>query len=139
MTKKLFYCDPKKNSVCSKEGCFINGGGCVLTSNAEYRQNEPEPAQYNLVLSDLNWFINNSRTDSANNNKKLNKVKQELTKVSQEFEVYKKAFDLACKRLGAMSDETGVCDAAAAFCEKSCRRAQGACWRDYFLKKAREA
>lgn len=58
MSKELFYCDPKKNKSCSKTGCFINGGECVLTSNAEYKQNEPEPAQYNLVLNDLNWLIN---------------------------------------------------------------------------------
>lgn len=43
----------------------------------------------------------------------------------EELKVYKRAFGLACKRLGVMSDETGVCDAAAAFCEKSCRRAGG--------------
>lgn len=56
----------------------------------------------------------------------------------EELKVYKRAFGLACKRLGVMSDETGVCDAASGFCDKSCRRSQGACWRNYFLKKARE-
>lgn len=30
---KLYICDPSLNKECSKEGCYINGGGCYLTNN----------------------------------------------------------------------------------------------------------
>lgn len=31
--KILYVCDPDKNPVCSKTGCYINGGPCRCTTN----------------------------------------------------------------------------------------------------------
>ena len=37
MDKKLFYkCDPEKNTECKKTMCYINGGECYSTLNAQY-------------------------------------------------------------------------------------------------------
>ena len=35
---KVFYkCDPSKNNVCRKAGCFINGGTCKRTTHRKFR------------------------------------------------------------------------------------------------------
>lgn len=34
--KVLYPCDPKKNTECTKTGCFLNGGDCFLTEKIEY-------------------------------------------------------------------------------------------------------
>lgn len=34
----FFYCNPEKNTECSKESCFINGGPCKLTSKEECKK-----------------------------------------------------------------------------------------------------
>lgn len=35
----VYECDPEKNKKCTKEGCFINGGGCRLTLHKEFSIN----------------------------------------------------------------------------------------------------
>ncbi len=34
--KTWYFCDPQKNTPCSKSGCALYGGGCYLTSKKEY-------------------------------------------------------------------------------------------------------
>lgn len=34
----VFKCDPEKNTKCTKEGCFINGGPCQSTEEIAYAQ-----------------------------------------------------------------------------------------------------
>ena len=34
--KNTYECDPEKNTECTKEGCFINGGECSRTTKKEY-------------------------------------------------------------------------------------------------------
>lgn len=29
----IFWCDPKKNVNCRKDGCYIHGGPCRFTTN----------------------------------------------------------------------------------------------------------
>lgn len=38
----LFWCDPEKNTECTKECCHINGGPCWLTTNKEYAVKEEQ-------------------------------------------------------------------------------------------------
>ena len=33
---KVYECDPDKNTECTKEACFINGGECSRTTKKEY-------------------------------------------------------------------------------------------------------
>lgn len=35
--KKMYFCDPNKNTECSKSGCFINGGPCYKTAKPEFK------------------------------------------------------------------------------------------------------
>lgn len=34
----LYVCDPKKNTVCRKTACHINGGPCSHTTNKQYKK-----------------------------------------------------------------------------------------------------
>lgn len=34
----LYSCDPSKNTECKKNGCYITGGECHLTSHKEYSE-----------------------------------------------------------------------------------------------------
>ena len=34
--KNTYECDPEKNTECTKEGCYINGGECSRTTKKEY-------------------------------------------------------------------------------------------------------
>lgn len=34
--KTYYYCDPFKNTECSKTSCFLRGGSCELTNKIEY-------------------------------------------------------------------------------------------------------
>lgn len=34
---KLYFCDPNKNTECSKTHCFKSGGECCKTSNPEFK------------------------------------------------------------------------------------------------------
>ena len=36
--KYLYVCDPKKNMVCRKTACHINGGPCSHTTNKQYKK-----------------------------------------------------------------------------------------------------
>lgn len=36
----LYECDPEKNTECTKEGCFINGGPCHITVYEEFKKEE---------------------------------------------------------------------------------------------------
>ena len=38
--KHYYYCDTTKNKECNKSYCYINGGGCIYTSNKEYALDE---------------------------------------------------------------------------------------------------
>lgn len=38
MDKYLYVCDPKKNTVCRKTACHINGGPCSHTTNKQYKK-----------------------------------------------------------------------------------------------------
>ena len=35
--ENLYLCDPDKNTECTKEGCYINGGECYLTRDERFR------------------------------------------------------------------------------------------------------
>lgn len=35
MHNTLYFCDPNKNTACSKTGCIINGGPCYATTKKE--------------------------------------------------------------------------------------------------------
>lgn len=37
----LYLCDPDKNTECTKEGCYINGGPCCLTKYEQFRDEWP--------------------------------------------------------------------------------------------------
>lgn len=37
----LYLCDPDKNTECTKEGCYINGGPCCLTKYERFRDEWP--------------------------------------------------------------------------------------------------
>ena len=41
--KGAWPCDPRKNTTCSKRGCFTKGGPCSLTTNKEYALEEEQP------------------------------------------------------------------------------------------------
>ncbi len=34
--KELYECNPIKNTTCKKDGCFIYGGDCKLTTKKEF-------------------------------------------------------------------------------------------------------
>lgn len=34
--RKVYECDPEKNTECTKEACFIYGGECSRTTKKEY-------------------------------------------------------------------------------------------------------
>ena len=38
----IYECDPNKNTECTKESCFINGGPCCLTVYEEFKKEEPD-------------------------------------------------------------------------------------------------
>lgn len=31
----LYLCDPRRNTKCSKESCWLNGGDCRCTTNVD--------------------------------------------------------------------------------------------------------
>jgi len=33
---KLYFCDPKKNTMCNQSSCFLNGGPCSHTTNIAF-------------------------------------------------------------------------------------------------------
>ena len=37
----LYLCDPDKNTECTKEGCYVNGGPCYLTKDERFRDEWP--------------------------------------------------------------------------------------------------
>ncbi len=41
----LFVCDPEKNTECTKESCYINGGECHHTTHKEYAEEQPSVAK----------------------------------------------------------------------------------------------
>lgn len=36
---RQFYCDPEKNTSCSKLHCHVNGGPCRMTTHIEFATN----------------------------------------------------------------------------------------------------
>lgn len=36
--EELYVCDPAKNKECPKTNCYLNGGDCARTFNAEFRR-----------------------------------------------------------------------------------------------------
>ena len=38
----VYECDPEKNTTCRKNGCYLYGGLCKLTRNAEYKRDDTE-------------------------------------------------------------------------------------------------
>ena len=34
----LYFCNPELNTGCEKSSCYINGGGCMQTTNIKYRR-----------------------------------------------------------------------------------------------------
>ena len=38
MSDNTYECDPEKNTNCTKEGCFINGGPCHMTVYEEFKK-----------------------------------------------------------------------------------------------------
>ena len=36
----IYECDPSKNTVCTKEHCYINGGECHKTLNVMFRKDD---------------------------------------------------------------------------------------------------
>ena len=38
----LYECDPEKNTECTKEGCFIDGGPCHMTVYEEFKKERTE-------------------------------------------------------------------------------------------------
>lgn len=43
---KLYFCDPRKNTECSKTDCIINGGECFKTTKREYKLDLFPPCLY---------------------------------------------------------------------------------------------
>lgn len=64
-----FICDPRKNTECSKTGCYLHGGECFSTQNAAYAWTETEimnlptpsepiaSAEIKIKLPSLNEYI----------------------------------------------------------------------------------
>ena len=42
MPDNTYECDPEKNTECTKEGCFINGGPCHMTVYEEFKKERTE-------------------------------------------------------------------------------------------------
>ena len=40
MNKPVYLCDPEKNELCSKEGCYILGGPCKHTTDKAYEKKQ---------------------------------------------------------------------------------------------------
>lgn len=38
----VYECDPEKNTDCTKESCFINGGPCFMTVYEEFKKEETD-------------------------------------------------------------------------------------------------
>lgn len=38
--KPVYLCDPEKNKLCDKEGCYISGGPCSHTFNKAYEKKQ---------------------------------------------------------------------------------------------------
>ena len=34
----LYFCNPELNTGCEKSSCYINGGGCMQTTNIKFRR-----------------------------------------------------------------------------------------------------
>ena len=34
----VYYCNPELNKNCEKSSCYINGGGCMQTTNIKFRR-----------------------------------------------------------------------------------------------------
>lgn len=34
----IYPCDPEKNTTCTKQSCFVNGGPCYHTTNPEFKK-----------------------------------------------------------------------------------------------------
>ena len=34
----IYPCDPEKNTTCTKQSCFVNGGPCCHTTNPEFKR-----------------------------------------------------------------------------------------------------
>ena len=52
---KAYKCDPAKNTECSKENCYINGGECRLTSNKEFESKKCE--YFEVCPSATGWCL----------------------------------------------------------------------------------
>jgi len=48
----LYLCDPDKNTECTKEGCYVNGGPCCLTKDERFRNEWPSISKVQTVKED---------------------------------------------------------------------------------------
>lgn len=48
--RKVYKCDPDKNTECTKENCFINGGECSGTMKKEYARVMTNGHKFNEVF-----------------------------------------------------------------------------------------
>lgn len=59
----FYECDPEKNIYCSKESCYINGGGCEYTCYAEYAKDR-RPVNEDIILLTKNMEGRNNGSNS---------------------------------------------------------------------------
>lgn len=45
----LYLCDPRKNKVCTKTECHLNGGDCIHTTHIEYALEETSNMKIKLI------------------------------------------------------------------------------------------
>lgn len=54
MAEKVYFCDPDKNKNCGKQGCYLHGNRCAITSSKEFaREGDIPQDQAMIVLNDL--------------------------------------------------------------------------------------
>ena len=60
--KKLYICDPEKNTCCSKSGCWINGGECKFTNKERFRKTGRKIFTLKKEYRDFaRWCLRNAR------------------------------------------------------------------------------
>lgn len=68
--RPIYFCDPEKNTECSKTGCVINGGPCRRTANVNYAVRDKN----GFPVEDRSWDFNEAEEELQNESKLESKV-----------------------------------------------------------------
>ena len=64
-TSDIYWCDPAKNYLCAKTGCFIFNGPCHKTTHEEFKKDGTEAIkEYDETVETFNYYNSGRPTTS---------------------------------------------------------------------------